>query len=325
MVSWASLFVVTMSFFAISAGAAVSSEIPLKGGEKILISVPDAVINVQATSAKTLSVRLLEAAADDFNVQTAGSVIRVEANDKSSKENLGKVSPARKKVIEISGPSLPLEIHLFEGQVNLTRWGKEALVHLQKGRITSREGLASLNLHSQSGEIQVLDHQGRVAVDSYKASLTVRNLTGDADLENFAGETLVDKARGFLSVTQGPGSSKVLSSGGTLQFETTKGVTNIQAFQGRVEGQTQEGPVNVTMTTDSEVNVRSQNGRVTVQTPANSGAALNIATVEGEIQSPSYLPVVREGSQKSLRGRMKGEAGKGSVMVRTQSGVVVIR
>lgn len=315
------LFVTALSHT--SFGAAL--EVPVKGVEKILISVPEAVINLQGNpQAKTLRLNLGEAAADDYTVSSDGGVMQILPKEAATKENFGQFTP-KKRVIEISGPSIPVDIHAFEGQIQLTKWSREALIHVQKGRIVSREGTASLLLHSQNGEIQVLDHQGRLDVDAYKSAIIVKDLTGDADIENFAGETNVERAKGFLSLNQGQGSTKVTASSGTVQFELTKGVLNIQNFQGRVEGQTQEGPVTVGMAAETEVSLKSQSGRVTVQAAANSGASLNLTTQEGEITVPSYLKVNRDGSQKSLRARLKGESQKGSVMIRSQEGSIIIR
>lgn len=311
------LFVTTQAF-------AAALDFPVQGREKILISVPDAVITFQATASKVLRVNLVDAAADDYVAGNDGTNIQIRPKDAVTKENFGQWAP-KKRVIEIQGPALPVEIHAFEGQIQLNKWAREALIHVQKGRITSKEGSASLQLHSQNGDILVQDHQGRVEVDAYKSNVVIRSLTGDADIENFSGDTLIEKTKGFLSLNQGQGPTKILASSGTVQFEVTKGVLNIQNFQGRVEGQTQEGPVTVGIAPDSEVSLKSKSGRVTVQAPPDSGASLNLTTQEGEITVPAYLKVNRDGSQKSLRARLKGEAQKGSIFVRSQEGSIIIR
>lgn len=319
----AALFVANLFLISQAALSAVT-EIPVKGGEKILISVPAADFKIHGQSGKVLRVNLNAEASEDFALRREGNQIRIEPKEASQNGFLTKPSP-KKHVIEISGPSLNLEIHAFEGQIHLNKWNKEALLHLQKGHIVSRDGSGSLIAHAQTGEIEVFNHQGRLEVDSYKANISVQNLNGDADLESFLGETEVNKAKGFLSLNQGQGSSKITDSSGTLQFELAKGILNVRGFQGRVEGQTQEGPVNVSMSTGSEINIRSQNARVTVHADSKSGAYLNLATVEGQIYVPNYLRVSRDGSQKYLKGRLKGESRKGSVLVRSQEGVIVIR
>jgi hypothetical protein len=114
-------------------------------------------------------------------------------------------------------------------------------------------------------------------------------------------------------------------SAGTFKFELGKASLNSQNFSGRVEGQTQEGPVNILMSADGEVNVKSQSARVTVQTPKASGAWLSLSTTDGDISGPSYIKVNREAGQKNLRGRLNGDVQKGSIIVRSQEGAIIIR
>jgi hypothetical protein len=304
---------------------AATTELPVKGTERILISVPEAVINLQATpGAKTLKINLTDSAQDDFLILTQDNTIQIKPKEALQKENFGKLAP-KKRIIEISGRALPVEIHAFDGQVQLTRWSREALVHLQKGRVVSKEGAGHLKAHSQTGDITVLDHQGQVTLDTYKSNITVRNHSGDMDIENFTGETTIDKAKGFLSFNQGLGTTKIMGSSGSLQFEVNKGNFNVHSFLGRVEGQTIEGPVTVQMANDSEVNLKSKSGKVTVVSSPTSGALLNLTNQDGEIFAPNYLRVSRDGGMKTLRGRLKGDATKGSIVIRSQEGSINIR
>ena len=62
-----------------------------------------------------------------------------------------------------------------------------------------------------------------------------------------------------------------------------------------------------------------------LQTPAGSGASVNLVTQEGELLGPSFLQVTHEGSTKTIRGRLRGEAGKGSLIVRSQDGSIILK
>lgn len=304
---------------------AALSEIPVKGSERLLISVSEAVINVQANpTMKSWKIQLIDGAQEDFQITVNEGLIEIKSREVVSKEDFGKF-PAKKRIIEIQGPPLPLEIHAFEGQISLNKWTKEALIHLQKGRIAVKDSAGTLKIHSQTGEILITDQSGKVQVDTYKASVVIRALMGDLDLDNFSGETLIEKSKGFLSINQGQGSAKVLSSQGNLQFELLKGLFQSHHFLGRVEGQTAEGPVSITMATEGEVNIKSQSGKVTIQTAPKAGSILNLTNAEGEIFVPNYLKVSRDGSQKSLRGRLKGDVQKGSIIVRSQNGSIIIK
>jgi len=327
-ISWAIQFLFFAGIFAtvgLSARAATNTDWPLKNFDRLLISVPEATLRINGEAgAKTLRVSLQESAAEDFEVQLNGARLEIHPKAEIDKESFGQVS-AKKRVIEITGAPVALEVHIFSGQVQLSDWSKDSLIHVQKGKVLARNGSAALVAHVQNGELMVLDHQGKLNADTYKATVQIKSLTGDADIESFLGDTQIDRAKGFLSLKQGQGSSKIVNSSGTLQFELTKGVLNSQGFNGRVEGQTQEGPVNITVDGDSDVNVKSQSGRVTIRPSSKSGAWLNVTSAEGDIYGPSYMRVSREGSQKSLRGRLRGDVQKGSIVVRSQDGVIVIR
>jgi hypothetical protein len=306
---------------------AASFEVPVKGTEKMLVNLPQGVLQITANpSLKSVKVQMSSQAAQEYGLYSENNVIELRKKEGISRDSflLGKAEPG-KYSIEIQSPSLPLEVHVFDGQVHLLKWSKDALIHLQKGKLTCREGNGTLALHGQSGEINIFDHQGRIDLDVYKAQLNIKNLNGDADIENFAGENNIDKAKGFISLTQDQGSTKMTGSAGTFKFELGKASLNSQNFSGRVEGQTQEGPVNILMSADGEVNVKSQSARVTVQTPKASGAWLSLSTTDGDISGPSYIKVNREAGQKNLRGRLNGDVQKGSIIVRSQEGAIIIR
>lgn len=322
-----SFLVFLLSQSLVLSAQAAQFDVPLKGGEKMLINIPQGMLQITANPAlKAARIQLNGQAAGEYGVYNESGVIAIRSKNGISKESfLNAKSEALKFPIEIQTPALPLEVHVGEGQVQLSGWNGEAFVQLRKGKILSRSGNGGLIVHNQSGEISVADHRGRLDVDTYKAQLTVKNLTGDADLENFSGENNVEKANGFISVSQDQGSTKINSSSGTLKFNIGKATLSSQAFGGRVEGQTQEGPVNIVMSADSDVNVKSQSGRVTVHSAKGSAPSLNLASTEGDISGPNYLKVNRESGLKTLRGRMNGESQKGSVFIRSSDGAIVIR
>lgn len=309
-------------------GAAIAAnyEVALKGNEKILVNVPQAVLQITANpSLKTVKVQLSGQAQSDYVVDSEAGRIEIKKKESLSKEVFANYKPEGKFQIDIQAPSVPLEIHMFDGQVNLTKWSKEALVQVQKGKMVFRDGNGSLAIHSLGGDISIFNHQGRLDLDAYKVQLNIKELAGDANIENFAGDSSVTGAKGFISISQNQGSSKVTESSGTLKFDIGKSTLSSQGFSGRVEGQTQEGPVNVVMASETEVNVKSQSARVTIHSAKGSGASVHLSSVEGDISGPSYLKLSRDGGQKSLRGRLNGDVQKGSISVRSQEGSIVLR
>lgn len=248
-----------------------------------------------------------------------------EFSDKKEwKEALTK-SSGKRRVLEFVGASVPVEIQLRDGQVSSQKWSKELKISLVKGKVTSLGGSASLSVQLQNGDASIQDQSSKVVADVYKGNLTVKNLQGDLEGSVFSGAMTVEKSKGVLSVTTTQSSAKILQSSGTLQFENGKGSIVTQQFGGRVDGQTSEGAVSLGILPDTDVHVKSTTGRVSVQTVAGSGAMLNLLSTEGEITVPGELRVNRTATEKSVRGRLRGGEQKGTIVVRSQEGNIVVK
>lgn len=322
--------------FSLSSGAADSnSEFSLKAGERLVVSVTEAQINVVA-SPTTKAVKILfpdGGSAADFQIEKRDGILELRSRDQLTKSEFGKpnsqLAGKKHKEIEILLPSLNppgVELHLLEGTVSLTRFSKEALLQVLKGKILVKDCQgASLHINIQRGEVLIQDSQGKLNLDSYAAATTLKNFNGDVELQNFSGETLIEKNRGFLNLNQVAGNTRIIGSSGGLQFDLGKGIITTQQFAGRIDGQSNEGSVNLTLSPESDVNIKAQSGKVTIQSASNSGSMLNVSTAEGEIYGPSYLKVGRDSSGKSLKGRIKGEQQKSTIIVRGQETVIVIK
>jgi hypothetical protein len=78
------------------------------------------------------------------------------------------------------------------------------------------------------------------------------------------------------------------------------------------------GSVQLGITGESDVRVTTQEGPVVIGL-ADSAARLDLNTRDGVITVPNYLHVADMGSQKMVRGHLKG-AQPGAVVVKTESG-----
>jgi hypothetical protein len=323
-----------------SVASALVMEMPLAGAEKVMISLSEGNLSVSASpQARQVKITFSDGIEADYLVEKTDSGMQIRSRDQLNRADFGNVTgnatkatkttnvAKKKRDIEVIVPATAtLELHLLEGSALISKFSRDVLAHVQKGHLTVKESQgANLTLHAHKGDITVLDSQGRIFLDSYAAAVLVRNFAGDIELQNFAGETTVEKSKGFFSLILGSGIAKVLTSSGSLQFELGKGIINSTLFQGRVEGQSGEGAVNVNLAPESDLNVKAQSGRVTVQTPLNSGALLNVSTQEGEIYGPNYLKVNRDSGAKYLRGRLKGDTQKSTIVVRGQEAAVVIK
>ena len=231
----------------------------------------------------------------------------------------------KRKVIDFSGAPVPVEIQLRDGIVTAKSWNKELKIALLKGKVVSNGGSAALAVQVQNGSISITDQTSKVVADIFKGSFDIKNLRGDLDSSVFVGTLNVDKSKGFMQITTGRATAKILQSSGSLNFENIKGALITQQFAGRVDGTTVEGNVNIGILADTDVHIKSQSGRVIVQTVPGSGAMLNLIATEGEIVAPDEVTVHRTATEKSVRGRLRGSEQKGSIVVRSQEGNINIK
>lgn len=323
------LFCITF-FKPLSASALLAFEVAPHDVERIVVIGLGA--QVQLTSQPTapkLRVTGLDDTTEEgqFALERKDRVLFIKMQEYSDKrewiEALGRAP--KKKLIEFIGPAVPVEIQLREGQVTSQKWDKELRIAIGKGKVTSQGGAALLFAQLQNGDVAVQDHQGKLVADVYKGNLTVRNLQGDLEGSVFSGVMTVEKSKGFLLVNTAQAAAKVLQSSGTLQFENGKGSLMTQQFRGRVDGQTGEGTVTLGILPDTDVHLKSQQGRVSVQTTPGSGAFLNLVSAEGDIQVPGELRVQRSATERSVRGRLRGKEQKGTIVIRSQEGNILVK
>lgn len=309
---------------------AATFEVPVADGDRLVLKGLEAQVQVVGQGGNSLKVSGVDEASTEgvFVVTKKNNIIEVKMNEYAGKKNWLNILPksgAQMRKIEIWGAAVPTEIHLRGGSVVAQKWNKDLKVSVAQGRVSSLNGSGSLNIYVQKGDVNVSDHTGKVDADSYSGTMALKNIQGDVSASLFSGQLQIEKVRGFLTLATQQSNSKINQGTGTIQFENGRGALNIQGFQGRMEGQNQEGSVNVTMTLDSELDVKAKSGRVNVQVPASSGMSLNLMTVEGEIVVPSELKVTKLSAEKSVRGRLRGDAQRGSVFVRSQDGTISVK
>jgi hypothetical protein len=310
----------TIGFFLLcSSASAAVQKWPVKPQDRVKISLSKAQVTLLSTKESAVT---FSSGAGCREVQTEareGEFIIRET------DLLKTQSEASACQVQIQVPSTPLQLHVLEGSILAQKPTSDLLLHVQKGRVALREGAGTATVHVQKGEVQVTDYQGRLRLDLQQAGAVVKGLQGELDLQSLGGDHLIEKAKGNLRVVQAQGSLKVTGGQGSLQLETVRSTLTTQAFAGRIEGQTQEGTLNLSLTAEPDVNLKSQAGRITLAVLPGSGAHVNLVTQEGDLFGPSFLPIAKEGTVKMIRGRLRGEASKGSLIVRSQEGSIVLK
>lgn len=310
---------------------AASFAVPVQEGDRLVFKGLDAQVQLVATpGSSALKVSGLDEtpAEGAYMISRKDNIIEIRMTEYEGKKawmNILSKSSAKARKIEISGAPVMAEIQLRGGSVVAQKWSKDLKISLTHGRVSSVGGSGTLQVYVQKGEVNVQDHGGRVSADSYTGTMALKDIQGDVEASLFSGPVILEKVRGFSTLTSQVGPAKVAQGSGTLQFENGKGSLSVQGFQGRIDGQNQDGAVNIQMTLDSEVDIKSKAGRIQVQATPGSGASVNLFTVDGDIFVPNELRVNKLSSEKSVRGRLRGESQRSSIFVRSQDGSIIVK
>ncbi|MCE3010177.1 MAG: DUF4097 family beta strand repeat-containing protein [Proteobacteria bacterium] len=304
---------------------AVSLELPISGIERIELQIPEASLQLVG-SPGSRGLRLISAAdlSELLKIEKKNSTLILSM--KTEKSGLFTAGSSKKISFEINGSPLKTEVFLGEGALAVQKWSQELSVTAQKAKVLIQNSSASSSLVSlHRGDLQVIDSTGTLAVDSYSANVSVKQHMGDLRIENFSGETFLEKVKGNMNIQQAGNQMKVVGSSGTISFDLLKGQASVQSFIGRVDGQSMEGAVSLIYAPETEMNVKTKSGRVTVQIPAGQGPYLSLTANDGEILVPASIKVSREAAQKTVRSRFSGGNAKGTITVRAEEGSIQVR
>lgn len=222
--------------------------------------------------------------------------------------------------IEVRTALRPVELALRKGTIRADNFAAPLQVHVQTGDVQINGGSGDVGVVHQDGSLNIKSHQGKLRAESFQGRITVQDSSGSAEIENFSGETNVTRHEGGLQIVSLRGTSKIVGLKGRLQFWQGRGGLQVDDLTGALVGQSQQGPVKASILGEAEVKVTTGEAPV-VLTLRDSGARLNLATQDGNIAAPNYLKVNDLGSQKTLRGRLKGSQ-HGVVEVRTDAGSI---
>lgn len=299
-------------------------DLPVKDGDQILLRGGNAQVNYTVVPGATV-LKITELSPLSWTAERHESVLLIEGPEPESRAAASSAlrTPPARVTIDLQGPSLPLEIHLRDGGVLLSKGAHEARVSLQTGRVVAIGRSGGLRVNGRKTDVNVSDSKGRVDVDVYQGSVTLKNTEGDSDVDLFTGALSADGSRGTLAIETSTAVTKVSKFTGTLQLNLRKGAFSGTGLQGRIEGKTGESPVHLSLLNDTDVNLQSQSGRLQIQTPPGSGASINLVS-GGEISVPNGIGVNRGAAEKTARGRLKGD-GKMQLTIRSAEGLIVIK
>lgn len=200
-----------------------------------------------------------------------------------------------------------VDVNVGAGDISITNVDGHLTVDASSAPVTARGTKGSLNIDVGSGTVTVTDAQGDVSIDTG---------SGDVELTGFRGTVLsIDTGSGSVAATTVTAES--------VNVDTGSGdivLTGISSPELKVD--TGSGDVDVDLTNDVDVLViDTGSGSVTLHVPDNVGAAVDIETGSGGVESDIPLEVTRWGSDR-VTGKI-GD-GKGRIAVETGSGRVRI-
>lgn len=306
--------------------------------DKLIISCPRAGVKLTATNSASTTLRVRKTLADSssegasrfegmaFSVKKEGGLIRIECTGVDSKEELAKaVKPGAGDFhFDIEGASLPVEVSVRGGNVNLQGWKQSVAAMIVEGRVQAAATENALRVQLQRGEVKIDGHRGPVVVDSQAAKIQVANVEGDMNVVNFAGESVLNSVRGNVDAKLDSGTFTIAKSSGSLDFILGKGSLNANGFSGPFRGENVSGSVSAELLGETEVSVESDRGSVSIKAPPGSGASVRLQTSEGSLASPASVKPAG-GTVKAAVGTLGGSGPKGSIHVRSKSGSIRLR
>lgn len=295
---------------------AQAQDLSLVGSEKVILVTPQAVINVVplAAGAQPL-MRISSNSSQSFSTRTEGATLKVIGSG-------SRATTAPK--IDIFVNDIPIEIHLGDGQLNLTKSNSPILLEMQRGRVVAKDSKSSIQSSILAGGLQLSNHQNRVQAEVFKGDISVKGMVGDLSLVFWQGEVTLDKVQGSVNLKQYQGNAKSTEGAGSLVFEIGKASAQLNGFKGRIEGSIQEGVLGVVAAAEPEIHIKSQTGRVTIS-GAGTNSLVSASTEDGDIFPPSSLRVGKVKGTKVVRGRLKGSKPGGRIDVVAQGGQIFLK
>jgi len=130
-----------------------------------------------------------------------------------------------------------------------------------------------------------------------------------------------------LSVTTVNGGINISDVRGNLRFNATNGGINLKRLAGEVEGSTVNGGVNIelvgTTWQGNKIDVKTRNGGVNINVPANFSARFQTETVNGSLQSD--FPLTTTGELRSRTHDFTLGGGGPTIHVATTNGGVKLK
>jgi hypothetical protein len=306
------LLILTSQLFSLMAPA-VQTEWPVGEVPKLIVVAPHSRIEFRG-----------QPQSQAFKVTSQNPNLEIRFERKSDALQLWVDPKGSLTSLLIEGPSVPVEFHVYDGEAVLQNFSGEYLVHVHKGKAHLKQVQGEGMVHLLRGEIFGFDLAGKLRLDCYQCTINAKNFNGDLELMNHSGDSQIENLKGILTLKSNQGSLKASQIQGNFEFDILRTQVAIQKFQGRVEGKSVEGPVQIGLSKQYEVRIKSQSAKISLNVPTDSGSYMQMST-GGDIFIPSPLRVQRGISQKSFFGRLLGPVQNGVIAIQSVDGAITVK
>ncbi len=226
--------------------------------------------------------------------------------------------------VQVTGSPVNLSLFARQCQILLQNWRADSSLNVAAGAVNITGKTAELNLWMSEGRAKFSQVSGDILFVSDRAELQAEGGSGRWDLQSQQGALNVQGFSGQVQMRLGQSTGTLKEVEGTQRLEIYRGVAILQSPKGQVFAQMEEGQLRATLgTNDVQMQVRSERGKTNVNLNGK-GAWLDLITKDGDLV-PASLGLKRVAGDKVAKGRLTGSPSRTSVMVRSESGSVVVR
>ena len=222
----------------------------------------------------------------------------------------------------IFAPEMNIEVFWRHGDLYINDWSAQLRINLQQGKLSVIGGQGSLHVEQQKGIANIVKRKGKLDFNGYNTKLSLQSIEGPQKISNFDGKTILNGSIGHITLQQNRGKVEIVKGEGELNFKSKSANIKILNYLGSVHGRSESGPIFADLSGELKFNVKTLEGAVKLKLK-NSGANMNLGTVEGNFYTPRYLRVTRYPYIKVIKGRLRGSE-NGRAYIRTKSGNIQI-
>jgi DUF4097 and DUF4098 domain-containing protein YvlB len=217
----------------------------------------------------------------------------------------------REYTYTIQAPSyMELQLDGDDGDVEITGWEGDIQCDMDDGDLDlDNVSAAETRIRLEDGDTRIEGHSGRLMIQASDGDITIM----DSDLS-------------LCRISLEDGDAKIDQSRGEFEVEIDDGdITFRRLTSNSIDIESEDGDIDVDLAESDviDVEIRTDDGSVTVYLPGDASAAFTIDVDDGEIDVEMSALEVFEKKNGWMAGRIRD--GRGQIKIRTSDGDVTLR